>query len=261
MSNTGAQKTFRLGRTCFRVVGAEAASLRGWLDVLLPACSSPTDKVVEISGVQDLRSLLNEVLRYHDGLLWLDAACLVSPAGRTVIIAGRSGAGKSTIAIALAFEYGWTVLSEDLVLIDPFDSKIVSFASPFSLKPGTIDLLTSSIGNIPHPIVDREWVPNTSAAGVSERAAEFDLALYFQASLGDALACSGVSPGAYVRAVMPGSNLVQGETFCDCFYRCLGHARCARVAGGSLAERLGLILDLESQCSTERDASVVQKGL
>lgn len=54
-------------------------------------------------------------LRHH-GLFHLHAAALVSPGGATFLVAGDAGAGKSTVALALA-AFGFRFLGDDAVLL------------------------------------------------------------------------------------------------------------------------------------------------
>lgn len=57
-----------------------------------------------------------EALRHH-GLFYLHAACVARPDGRSIVLAGDAGDGKSTIAAAL-IRAGYDYLSDDAVFID-----------------------------------------------------------------------------------------------------------------------------------------------
>lgn len=57
-----------------------------------------------------------EALRHH-GLFYLHAACVARPDGRSVVLAGDAGDGKSTMAAALV-RAGYDYLSDDAVFID-----------------------------------------------------------------------------------------------------------------------------------------------
>lgn len=57
-----------------------------------------------------------EALRHH-GLFYLHAACVTGPDGRSLVLAGDAGDGKSTIAAALV-RAGFDYVSDDAVFID-----------------------------------------------------------------------------------------------------------------------------------------------
>lgn len=238
---------FRLGRISFCVEGV-APELARDLRVLLPSAEIAGDEVHPLSAVGSLRFLLNQILGCHDDCIWIDAAYLVSPMGKSLLIAGKSGAGKSTTAISLVFEYGWTALAEDLVLIDPRRGEVITFASPFSLKVGTLDLLKKTIQRVPQNIVLDEWVPNEKAFGLSGQRAHVDVALYFEtAGGGEQLSVDRLNAGNYMRLILPNSNLVHHEHFTERMADYLANATCHKVSGGDLRERLDLILNIVHQ--------------
>lgn len=59
---------------------------------------------------------LLEALRHH-GLFYLHAACVISPEGQALVLAGDAGDGKSTMAAALV-RAGYDYLSDDAVFLD-----------------------------------------------------------------------------------------------------------------------------------------------
>lgn len=67
------------------------------------------------------------------GLFHLHAAVTISPAGRVLAIAGRGGAGKSTLAAALVAS-GHAFLGDDVVLVGP-GCELLAFPRPFHLSP------------------------------------------------------------------------------------------------------------------------------
>ena len=95
----------------------------GELSKVLPLASkeeAATEDLIEVKMgcIQEVRDLVDHIFKKHYKCMWVDAACLVSPTGRKVLLCGRSGAGKSTTAAALVMGYGWSLLAEDVVLID-----------------------------------------------------------------------------------------------------------------------------------------------
>lgn len=233
---------YRLGRISFTVDNSDAA-FEPELARLLPRCRRGSEPIHELAAT-DVRGLLSKVLELHAGYLWISAACLLSPQGHMVLISGQSSAGKSTTALALALKHGWRVISEDLTCIDIHAGTIVVFASPLSLKIGALELLQNTIAMLPQPLVRGEWVPLSNIHAEGEYEAGFDLALYFGLAGADEpmrrIACSS---GEYVRLLLPCSNLVHHESGPDKLAKYVKSAPCYRVTGGSLSERMNLILE------------------
>src|ERR1700722_506057 len=141
-AETSKTSVFHLGRVVFSVANCQS-DFQKTLDILLPHHANPEslkeEDIYEVNTgcTQDIRGLLTHILKRHLGCIWIDAAALIAPNGKKVLIVGQSGAGKSTTTMALALRYGWKVLGEDLVLLDQKTDQIINFASPFSLKKGT----------------------------------------------------------------------------------------------------------------------------
>lgn len=66
-------------------------------------------------------------------------AAAVERAGRALLLAGDSGAGKSSLSLALLGE-GWRLTTDDLAAVTP-EGALLPFPTPISLKPGTRNLL------------------------------------------------------------------------------------------------------------------------
>lgn len=79
------------------------------------------------------------IATYAQTYLIIHAAALERN-GRVVILPGKPGAGKSTLAAALCHR-GWRLLSDELALIRPADGHIVPLARPVSLKEQSIALI------------------------------------------------------------------------------------------------------------------------
>jgi hypothetical protein len=140
---------FRLGDISFRVTTCDPAYLEK-LTSVLPICAdgAPDQDTYDISlGCnQDLRALSNHIFKRHSGYLWINAACLQTHDGKKVLICGSPGTGKSTLSLALCLSHGWRVFSEDITLIDINGDRLVTFGSPFSVREGTSELVTNSMG-------------------------------------------------------------------------------------------------------------------
>ncbi len=234
---------YRLGRISFTVNSADAA-FELELARLLPRCRVNSEPIYELAA-NDVRGLLSKVLELHEGYLWISAACLFSPQGHKVLISGQSSAGKSTTTLALALRYGWKVLSEDLTCIDIRANKIIVFATPFSLKTGTLELLQDTVAMLPESVVFGEWVPMSNMHAEGEYATDFDLTLYFgEARKGEPIQQIVCSAGEYVRLLLPCSNLVHDENAPDKLAEYVSSGACYQVIGGSLSERINLLLEL-----------------
>jgi hypothetical protein len=253
MHASATKKTaYALGKVCFSVHNCDAEFEQD-LDILLPHAIDQNlneEDVLEIrTGCEkDVRGLVNHILkRYHSGCLWIDAACLISPAGKRVLIAGRSSTGKSTTTMALALGYGWKVLAEDLVLIDLKTDKVLKFASPFSLKTGTKELLEKTVGRSPQPVLRSEWAPlNELAATENDCPANFDLALYFtQIFQGpELLTVSDMAPTEYLRKVLDCSNILRIPDSATKFVEYISNGQCLMLDGGSLEAKINAIREV-----------------
>ncbi len=241
---SASQPLYRLGRISFVVKSADAG-FQNELARLLPACRVAPEVIYEIESDGNFRQLVGEILGLQSEYLWLSAACVVSPAGHKVLISGNSSAGKSTTVLALALRYGWKVLAEDLTCIDLHTGRIISFATPFSLKKGTVELLQETISMVPEPVALGEWVPQSDLHAHGEYGSNLDLSLYFgTARHGEPMQVSVCSPGEYVRLLLPCSNLIHCAHGPDKLAEYVSSGTCYRVSGGSLSERLNLILEL-----------------
>jgi hypothetical protein len=244
------QQVFRLGRISF-TVKTDDCSFEQQLPKVLPVCDAKEDMVYEIEATNNYRELISEVIKLQSDYLWLSAACIMSPQGHKVLISGHSNAGKSTTALALAMANGWKVLSEDLTCIDLKTNKILAFSTPFSLKTGTIEILQKTINIVPEPVVFSEWVPLNDFHVQGEYKAEFDLSLFFgKAVYGEPLIQVPCSFGKYIRLCLPCSNLIYFQDGPDKLTEYIGSGECYEVMGGTLAERMELIIGLTEKKPT-----------
>jgi hypothetical protein len=238
--NKAGTNLYQLGLVAFSLADLEP---NHELDCLFPKHHSPYDHLVEFpANERNVRSIINQVLSYHSECLWFDAACLLSPEGKRILISGGSGSGKSTTSMALVFGHGWKVYSEDVTLIDPVKKVILNFASPFSLKTGTKELLEEALGAVPGPICLDEWLPPDKNAIAETCPVNFDIAMLFEnARASGPLQCAQISPNDYVRRLLPISNLIHKEKAPETITDYIGKTRCFHLTGGTLAERMHTI--------------------
>lgn len=236
MANTKTD-LYQLGRVAFSLADLESGHE---LECLFPKCRSNYDNLVEFpANERNVRSIINQVLAYHSDCLWFDAACLLSPEGKRILISGGSGSGKSTTSMALVFGLGWKVYSEDVTLIDPAKDVILSFASPFSLKTGTLEILEASLQVVPKPICLGEWLPPGENAIAETCAVKFEMVLLFEnAKASGTLECAEISASDYVRRLLPISNLIHKDGAPEKVTEYIGCAKCFQIRGGTLCERL-----------------------
>jgi HprK-related kinase A len=67
-------------------------------------------------------------------------AAVVERGGRGLILSGQPGAGKSTLAAALAFE-GWRLFSDELAVMAPGQRLLVPLPRPIGLKNASIEII------------------------------------------------------------------------------------------------------------------------
>jgi hypothetical protein len=238
---------YALGRVAFTVKSPDAAFERA-LTRLFPRPRTAPETVHAFSVDNDVRAVIREVLAFHRDCRWIHAACLRSPEGRTVLIAGLSGAGKSTTAAALALGFGWKVLADDLTLIDRATNAIVAFATPISLKGPAPMLLREAIGRAPGPLVLGEWFRIDELYATEACPAEFDLLVHLRRVNGShGFNHAPCSAAEYTRLLLPSSSVLHDAGGPDGFAEAVGSAACHWVTGGNLSERLNLILELNRQ--------------
>lgn len=247
-SSDKARTIYKLGLIEFTVAHEDDQFIQD-LEILLPKQNDEqaTD-VIEVpsQAVHDLRSLQNYVLAMHENLLWFDAGCLITPNGKRVLIAGRSSAGKSTTTMALALAYNWKVIAEDILLIDTSQDRLITFGAPFSLKPGTADLLQDCIGMIPDPILDDEWSPMGDLGSYGPNDAKFDIAIIFgDRTLGKPVEVRSVTPAEYLRKILAISNLLRVDGATEKFLEYINSCHCVEIDNGTLRERLNVMLELQ----------------
>jgi hypothetical protein len=216
------------------------------IDIDLPLDIVPGwDEVVsEASGLEIVRLIVRRALNYHQSFLWFDAATLVSPSGKVVLIAGPSHSGKSTASTALAFGFGWKLLAEDVSLVDPKSKQVKTFASPISLRSGSLERIKKATGVLPGPVVGNEWVPINNHLNDKVIDFKIDLAIALAVtdpSLDEPMKVESVKAQTFIHSLLPLCNAIHLDNGIDLLDEGLKNSICLRIAGGGLAERLEYI--------------------
>ena len=259
-----AKKTlYTLGRVVFLIENCDPAYEEAFR-TLLPPYLGPQladDQIAKlrVGERHELRNLLNQVLRLHASCLWIDAGCLISPKGQTVLIAGASGSGKSTTTMALALGYGWKVLAEDILLLDLENDKLIGISSPFSIKKGTLELLETAIGKTLEPLWLDEWSPLNEMAAKGEFEAKFDLALILKKDWhASTVQISPLHSASYVNKLLPISSALRINGAADRMARYLSGGQCLEFVGGTLTQRLNAILSTEPTAKKQNAQSSIE---
>lgn len=83
---------------------------------------------------------LNWCICSHAHQFLIFHSAVVEKAGRTAILAGPPGSGKSTLCAALLAR-GWRLFSDELALLDPARGRLLPIPRPVALKGASIELI------------------------------------------------------------------------------------------------------------------------
>ncbi len=120
---------------------------------------------------------------HRQGLFAIHAGAVAGPAG-AVIVAGRSGQGKSTLVLGLA-RRGWALLSDELALLDPSERLVHPYPRAIHVRPATVDLIPELAPLEARPLV-------TLGGGNEWSVAPADVARLLGARLGEAAPLAAV---------------------------------------------------------------------
>jgi hypothetical protein len=96
-----------------------------------------------LAGILVNRVLFNIADRCRSGPMFHAAA--LSRSGATVLVPGKSGAGKTTLT-AWLLHRGFAYLTDELVLLEPDSNRVRGFTRPLNLKQGSFAVLEQHTG-------------------------------------------------------------------------------------------------------------------
>ncbi|GEM_PF-2711486 len=266
---------FLLGRCVFQV-RSERPDLLQAITELFPACRGDDSGGIAggvrgpllevdvddlLAGAENLSGLTGQELAiaavslvasrcqsWHDRCFWLDAAVLLAPDGRLFLLAGPSFAGKTTLTLAMVLSRGWKALAEDIAVLDMDERSVIPFERPFSVRPGCAELLERCAGVRPGPLVLGTWCPGAGLFHRQAVPARFAVCIRLvplNAVAPDArMSPEEISPDEFVRFVLPLSSALRVPGAIDVLKEGVADARCCLLSGGSLPERVQLLLSM-----------------
>lgn len=83
-----------------------------------------------------------EFIEARRGSLLLHAGGVATADGRTIVVHGASGAGKTTLCVALVAQ-GLAYLTDETLCLDPQSLRIEPFPKPLTIKPGSHQVLSA----------------------------------------------------------------------------------------------------------------------
>ena len=246
-------KVFELGKYRFKLRNysqADAADVEALFPIAGQGSSEHPTETLDLLTQErgGVRAIINTALQHHQDCIWIAAATLISPNGKCFLFAGPSCSGKSSLATALAFGKDWRIVAEDVSLIDTNLNQFVSFVSPISMKAGALQLVASVIGEVHCPPLFNEWIPLKTKAVIAYPSAKIDFAFILEVldngGAQEVLTTSQISPELLLIKLLPLSNLLHLNNATEQFSNYLKAARCFKLCGGHLNERLDFVIEL-----------------
>jgi len=194
----------------------------------------------ESDPISAVMYVVDQALRTHKGVLWLEASALLNPDGELVLICGASHAGKTTLSLALCLACGWKIVCEDPTIFDAQNNCLIPFARPFSLR-----------SDAPQRIAEVTSVPlnslfsDTLYFDFKNCSLAFSPAHFAKAILLSSPNCDTAKPfqveqvsaATLLRRILPLANFVRYPGAIDFFYQALASAECFIIQGGELNDR------------------------
>ena len=142
-------------------------------------------------------------LAANRGSLLLHSGAVAADDGRSVLVCGRSGAGKTTLTAALA-RRGLAYLSDESVGVDPASLTVTPWRKPLTVKPGSQGVLAELAPDAPDQLLTAPaWqVEPRALGGLPLPAAQLHTTLIVLPSFDPALDRVDVAPVTPARAAL-----------------------------------------------------------
>ena len=171
-------------------IACRGKQLAGDIRTLLPEAILPHGKIPDVpifrcASAAEIRYVVNEILKLNSDCLWLRAAFLIAPNGKTVLLAAPPSVGKTSLSLALAFKSGWKIIADDVVLIEPVSKHVLSVRLPFSIKAGSADLLGATFATMAGDLLYEEWLSSKAIIEEVDCNANIDYAIILRRGNGE----------------------------------------------------------------------------
>jgi hypothetical protein len=243
---------FQLGHSVFTIQSSDESRISDLKKLFLLGQSlTDGDEVLPLPDdcANDVRKILEKVKAQHKSELWMDAALLIAPSGKTVLLIGHSRAGKTTLSLALVAGSAWKIVAEGTVFVELKSNRVLSFPAPFCMRWKTrINVFRATGAKIEIIRLGREyWAPSKIYATLSDAPARFDLAVVLEGNTPvteTPLAHEGISSIECLKKVLSRSNLITVNGGIDKMTEYLMYSSCHSIQGGSVLKRLQLLNSL-----------------
>lgn len=233
-----------------RVEAADTADLKAIvmdLDQLFDEGYVSSTPTIAQLACDTVLAFMGKAMSEHASCAWIDAASLLPPEGDLVLLAGPSEAGKTTLSLAMHLAHGWRALAEDITLIELTSRQIIPFARPSSLRPGCAEMIHRATGHRPEPLLLGEWFFAKQMFVHERLPAKFAAAVRLEPATENAcepISLRAVPAADYLRSLLPLSNSLRLTSAVNLLHDAIADARCFVLRGGTLEERMDLLLDI-----------------
>lgn len=251
------KSTYHLGRFIFSIENCDADYLEE-IDGVVPHYAGPPlpeESVLSVKTActKDLREIFGHLAKRHPDCIWINAAYLMSPAGKKVLFSGAPGAGRTTLIMALVLGHGWKLVNTDWLLLDLGADLVIPFLTPFPYKPETLELLQTSIGKQPETKFAYGWASkkefwsplDQSHIAQSGWDLELDFGFYLETQTGenDGAALQKIEPSQFLRKLLPISNMLRRPESLEILNTRFSGAQIFDLKTGNLEQTIAAVLE------------------